>query len=144
MQQQPSLTIRRRVEAPPERVFAAWTDPAQIARWWGPRDSCITRHAESDPRVGGRWRIVFTCDGTEEEHDVRGEYREVVPNERLVFTWAWRTAPERESVVTVALRPDGGATVLTLTHEQFADEGARDRHSNGWNGTLDRLAKLFA
>jgi uncharacterized protein YndB with AHSA1/START domain len=93
-------------------------------------------------RVGGRFRVVFhTEDG--EEHDVSGVYREVVPNEKLVFTWAWRSTPERESLVTVALRPDGGGTSLTLTHEQFFDEAARDRHAAGWAGALAKLEAIM-
>jgi uncharacterized protein YndB with AHSA1/START domain len=94
--------------------------------------------AEADVRVGGRFRIVaHAADG--EEHDVSGVYREVVPDAKLVFTWAWRSTPERESLVTVALAPDGDGTVLTLTHEQFFDELARDRHRSGWSGALDKL-----
>ena len=79
-----------------------------------------------------------------EEHDVSGVYREVVPNQKLVFTWAWRTTPERESLVTVTFKPDGDGTLLTLLHEQFFDEAARDRHAYGWTGTLDKLEKFFA
>ena len=78
-----------------------------------------------------------------EQHEVGGVYREVTPDQRLVFTWAWRSTPERESLVTVALRPDGAATVLTLTHEQFFDQAARDGHERGWTGTLDRLERYF-
>ena len=138
----PSLTLKRRLNAAPETVYAAWTDPQRLTRWFGPDSGAVTR-AETDVRVGGRFRVVFhTEDG--EEHDVGGVYREVVPNERLVFTWAWRSTPERESLVTVALRPDGGGTSLTLTHEQFFDEEARDRHEFGWTGTLDKLERLFA
>lgn len=138
----PSLTVKRRIGAPPEQVYAAWTDPAQITRWWGP-EQAETLSAELDARVGGRFRIVFrTPDG--EEHDVSGTYREVVPNEKLVFTWMWRTMPERQSLVTVALNRDGDGTLLTLLHEQFFDEAARDRHRSGWTGTLDKLEKYFA
>ena len=140
--EKPSLTLKRRLNAAPETVYAAWTDPQRLTRWFGPDAGSVTR-AETDVRVGGRFRVVFhTEDG--EEHDVSGVYREVVPNERLVFTWAWRSTPERESLVTVALRPDGGGTSLTLTHEQFFDEEARDRHEFGWTGTLDKLERLFA
>ena len=64
------------------------------------------------------------------------------PNEKLVFTWAWKTTPERESLVTVLLKPDGDGTLLTLTHEQFFDEDARDRHKGGWNGALDKMEKI--
>jgi uncharacterized protein YndB with AHSA1/START domain len=138
----PSLTLKRHLNAAPEAVYAAWTDPQGLTRWFGPDSGAVTR-AETDLRVGGRFRVVFhTEDG--EEHDVSGVYREVVPNEKLVFTWAWRSTPERESLVTVALRPDGGGTSLTLIHEQFFDEEARDRHEFGWTGTLDKLERLFA
>ena len=119
------------------KIYRAWTDAAKISRWFGPEDAEILR-AETDVRVGGRFRIVFRGpDG--EEHDVGGVYREVVPNQKLVFTWAWRSTPERESLVTVALKRDGDGTLLTLLHEQFFDEAARDRHGRGWNETLDKL-----
>jgi uncharacterized protein YndB with AHSA1/START domain len=99
--------------------------------------------AEADARVGGRYHMVFrTPDG--EEHDVSGSYREVVPNAKLVFTWMWRTMPERQSLVTVALKRDGDGTLLTLLHEQFFDEAARDRHRSGWSGTLDKLERYLA
>jgi uncharacterized protein YndB with AHSA1/START domain len=78
------------------------------------------------------------------EHAVSGRYLEVIPDAKLVFTWTWRSAPERESLVTVALRPDGDGTLLTLTHEQFADEDARDKHASGWTSGLDGLERYFA
>lgn len=137
MSRKPSLTLERRLNAPPSKIYRAWTDSAKISRWFGPEDAEILR-TETDVRVGGRFRIVFRGpDG--EEHDVGGVYREVVPNQRLVFTWAWRSTPERESLVTVALKRDGDGTLLTLQHEQFFDEAARDRHGRGWNETLDKL-----
>ena len=137
----PSLTIKRRLNAPPSAVYRAWTDPEQITRWFGPEQAEIL-HAEADARVGGRFHIVFRTPGGD-EHGVGGEYCEVVPGQKLVFTWAWRTTPERESLVTVALKRDGDDTLLTLTHEQFFDEPARDRHRNGWTGSLDKLERLF-
>jgi len=137
MSSKPSLTLKRRLNALPAKVYGAWTDSARISHWFGPENAEILR-AETDVRVGGLFRIVFRGpDG--EEHDVGGVYREVVPNEKLVFTWAWRTTPERESLVTVALKRDGDGTLLTLMHEQFFDEAARDRHVRGWNETLDEL-----
>jgi uncharacterized protein YndB with AHSA1/START domain len=136
----PSLTIKRRVNASPAKVFSAWTDPEKLKQWFlHPNLEPVL--AESDPRVGGRYRIVTrSADG--EEHDVSGTFREVVPDEKLVFTWAWRSTPERESLVTIALKGDGDGTLLTLTHEQFFDEAARDRHQAGWRPVLDRLEQL--
>lgn len=139
--QRPSLTLIRRLNAAPARVYAAWTQPDQLARWFGP-DAGPVLTAEVDARPGGRFRILFrTLDG--EQHDVRGTYQAVEPNRRLVFTWHWVSTPERESLVTVELRPIGDGTELTLTHAQFFDEAARDGHQRGWTGTLDKLAALF-
>ena len=137
----PSLTLKRHLNAAPEKVYAAWTDPQKLIKWFGP-DSGAVERAETDVRTGGRYTVVFfTEDG--EEHHVSGLYREVVQNEKLVFTWAWRTMPERESLVTVLIRPDGDGSMLTLMHEQFFDEPARDRHEYGWTGSLNKLEKLF-
>ena len=144
LKSKPSLTLKRRLHAPAEKVYAAWTEPAQLARWFGPAQTISgSVRAEMDVRVGGRFRVGFkTEDG--EYHEVGGVYREVVPNEKLVFTWAWHTTPERESLVTVLIRRDGDGAMLTLTHEQFFDEAARDGHKRGWTGTLDKLADYLA
>jgi uncharacterized protein YndB with AHSA1/START domain len=138
----PSLTIKRRFNAPPEKVFSAWTDPEKIKRWMGPGE-VKTIHAENDLRVGGRYRIIMQAPSGE-EHDVSGVYREVIAAEKLVYTWAWKTMPERESLVTVIFKPDGGGTLLTLTHEKFFDEDARDRHQHGWEGALVKLENYLA
>ena len=133
----PSLIIRRRFNAPPEKVFSAWTDPEKVKRWMGPGDVKAVS-AESDPRKGGRYRWVMKSpDG--EDHDVSGVYREVIPNEKLVFTWAWKSTPERESLVTVIIKPDGNGSLMTLQHEQFYDEAARDRHQCGWTNAMEKL-----
>jgi uncharacterized protein YndB with AHSA1/START domain len=138
----PSLTIKRRFNASPAKVFAAWIDPEKVKRWMGPGEVKVLS-TEGDARTGGRFRWVMQApDG--ERHDVSGVYREVIPNERLVFTWAWKSTPERESLVTIALKSDGGGTLMTLTHEQFFDEEARDRHQYGWNGALEKLDKYLA
>jgi uncharacterized protein YndB with AHSA1/START domain len=99
--------------------------------------------AQCEPRVGGRYTIAAISENGE-RHQVGGVYREIVANEKIVFTWAWHSTPERESLVTVALKPDGDGTILTLTHEQFFDEPARDRHQQGWAGALDKLEKFLA
>jgi uncharacterized protein YndB with AHSA1/START domain len=138
----PSLTLKRRLKAPPAKAFAAWTDPEKVKLWMGPGEIKVL-HAETDPRPGGRYRwLMKSPDG--EEHEVSGIYREVIENEKLVFTWAWKSTPERQSLVTVLLKSDGDGTLLTLTHEQFFDEEARDRHQKGWSGALEKMEKMFA
>ena len=139
----PSLTLKRRLNAPPAKVYAAWTDPEKIARWFGQAQVAAgSVRADIDARVGGRYRVSFKMqDG--EHHEVAGVYREMVPNQRLTFSWAWHSTPERESQVTVLLKPDGDGTLLTLHHEQLFDSAARDGHESGWIGTLDKLEKYL-
>lgn len=137
----PSLTIKHRFKAAPEKVYQAWIDPAKMSRWLGPPD-VIKVTTTTDVRVGGRYTIQMIVPN--DEHNVGGVYREVVPNRKLVFTWAWRSMPERESLVTVTFTPDGDGTLLTLHHEQFFDEAARDRHEKGWKVIVPRLEILFA
>lgn len=139
---QPSLTIVRRFRASPARVYAAWTQPEWMVRWWGP-DGGPVLSAEADPRVGGRFRVVFqTLDG--ETHDCRGEYREVELDRKLVFTWQWVTLPERCSLVTLLFRAVEGGTEMHFTHAQFFDQAARDGHQKGWSGAFEKLEGLFA
>lgn len=139
----PSITLKRHIKAPPEKVYQAWTQAAQLVRWFGPHETILDSvKATLDARVGGKYRASFTtADG--EYHEVGGVYREVIPNRRLQFTWAWHTMPERESLVTITMEPDGTGTMLTLLHEQLFDQAAADGHKYGWTGTLEKLAAVF-
>lgn len=148
-QGRPSLTLKKRIAAPAAKVFAAWTDPALMARWFGPHETRV-ESAEADPRVGGRFRVVmYEVEGEAagERHEVSGSYLAVVPAEKLVFTWSWVTTPERESLVTVTFKAvpgeRGEACIVTLLHERFFDAAARDGHAHGWSGALERLEALF-
>lgn len=142
MSQKPSLTIKRRLAAPASLVYRAWTEPEMLMHWFGP-DNCTVFHAESDVCVGGKFRVrMRASDG--EIHDVSGTYLVVEPDARLEFTWAWITMPERESRVTVTIKPDGDGAILTLLHEQFADEAARTGHEYGWTEALGKLERVLA
>ena len=143
MATKPSLVLKRRLKAAPEKVYEAWTQPEQMTRWWGVHDSPKPTIAETDLRVGGRFRVQY-WGANDEHHSVSGTYREVVPNRKLSFSWAWQSTPERESMVTIELNPVTDGTMLTLTHEQFFNEKARDDHGRGWNASLDRLEALLA
>ncbi len=138
----PSLVIRRRFKAAPERVYRAWTEPAQIAHWFGPGGVTVLE-AVFEPHVGGQF-MIHARGGNGEDHRVSGIVQEAVPNSKVAYTWAWQSTPERQSLVTVEFKPDGDGTLLVLTHEQFFDESARDRHNHGWNAALDKLEKYLA
>jgi uncharacterized protein YndB with AHSA1/START domain len=140
----PSLTLKRRLNASPEKVYAAWTNPQKITRRFAPSSvKPGSEQASIDARVGGRYRLSFSKEDGE-YYEVGGVYREVVPNQRLVFSWAWHSTAERESLVTVTLKPDGGGTLLTLHHEQLFDQAARDSHEQGWTGMFDNLERHLA
>jgi len=139
-----SLEIKRFINAPRARVYAAWTDPAQLKEWWGP-ETVRTRNFAADVRVGGkyRWDLINQED---EEMSVFGEYRELVPEKKIVFTWKWDDDDvweNRNSVVTVELFDAAGGTELHLRHEQLPSTESRDRHNEGWNSVLDRLEKFL-
>ena len=143
----PSLTVTRLYDAPREAVFRAWTDPVQFSRWMGP-GSIRAEVKQMETKPGGAYRIVMhgTPKGTSV---VSGSYREIVPPERLVFTWAWEEdeATHRaghESIVTVTLRAVGTRTELTLRHERLESTTSRDSHGQGWNGCLDKLGPWLA
>jgi uncharacterized protein YndB with AHSA1/START domain len=136
-----SLSIVRHLRASPERVFRAWTDPKILARWFFPNEGFDVPTAETDVRVGGRYRIVMRSPEGK-LHDVSGTYREIVENRKLVFSWAWASEPQAETLVTLELRPIDAGTELTLTHDRFASESARDMHLQGWTGCLANLERL--
>jgi uncharacterized protein YndB with AHSA1/START domain len=139
-----SLTLVRRIAARPSLLFGALTEPEGIAQWWGP-DAGPVIMAESDPRVGGRFRVRFRMlDGS--EHESSGEYLEVEPPERLAMSWRWVVGgdDDGESRVEISLRPIASGTELTFTHARLGSDGARDSHREGWSGALDKLEAMFA
>ena len=139
----PALRLNRHYDAAPEAVWQAWTDPLAMTRWWGPGANDVVHLAEADVRVDGRFRVAFSS-GNAELLEVSGVYREVVPNRKLVFSWAWKSAPEHESMVTVTFEPSGGGTDLTLLHEQFFDARERDGHEEGWSHALPKIDAVVA
>jgi uncharacterized protein YndB with AHSA1/START domain len=140
-----SLEIKRLINAPRDRVYAAWTDPAQLKEWFGPAN-VRTRNFTADARVGGKylWDLI-----NEEGEDmtISGEYRELVPRKKIVFTWKWdddEAWKYTSSVVTVELSDRDSGTELRLIHEKLPSEESRDRHNEGWNSVVDRLEKFFS
>ena len=140
-----SLEIKRLIKAPRDRVYAAWTDPAQLKQWFGP-ENVQTRDLIVDVRLGGKFRWdLNNAEG--EKMTCRGEYRELQPGKKIVFTWQWEDDEDWEnhvSVVTVELDDAAGGTELRLTHEKLPNKESRDGHTRGWNSALDKLEKFFS
>lgn len=138
------LTITRLLDAPRELAFQVWTDPDHLARWWGPAGfstkSCTVSLAE-----GGRWRICVS-DG-ETDLWASGVYHEIVPPERLVFSFAWEEpegARGHDTLVTIILSDRGGKTEMAFHQAIFETVTERDEHVDGWKPCFDRLATYLA
>jgi uncharacterized protein YndB with AHSA1/START domain len=137
-----SLVISRTYPASVERVFKAWTDANQLGQWFAPNDDCTTR-VQVDLRVDHEYRIAITHKGGN-VMTVLGTYRLIDPPRKLVYTWRWEGHHTADTMVTVDFTPDGDATKVTITHDQFTSVEDRDRHNEGWNGCLVRLQRTLS
>lgn len=138
-----TLVMARTFDAPPERVFAAWTDPQLLAQWWGPPGS-VVKEVQVDLQVGGSYRIAIL----HPEGDlliVSGVYREIQAAEILSFTWRWENPHMDigESLVTLEFRAEGEKTELHLSHALLPNAEARAGHAEGWVGILSELNAFF-
>jgi len=142
------LRVERLLPVEPGRVFAAWTDPALLRRWWAAEPDWSCAEAEADVQVGGRYRLSMR-DTQGAVRTVVGEYLEIEPPHLLVYTWAWLSretnAPGEATVVTVRFLPEGTATRVVLEQRTFAEAADRALHERGWSGCLDSLEqRVFA
>ncbi len=138
------LLITRTFDAPASLIFALWSQPEHFKRWMGP-GSYDCPMAEFDFRVGGSYRAVIRSKDTGDS-GFAGVYREIVPNRRLVFTFAWtNTGPSAgvETLITITFAEKNGKTVQTFHQTPFLNVEARDRHIGGWDSAFDKL-KTYA
>lgn len=136
------FTLVRLLDASPQAVWDAWTDPDQVAAWWHPRGSTTPRESvELDVRVGGRYRYTMVDDASGESVETGGVYREVSPVSRLVFTW---TTPDSDSeddpVVTVTIEDVGELTRLTFDLRGVDGSAGDQFFYDGWASALDVLS----
>lgn len=136
-----SISITRLLRASPARVFAAWTRPELMARWFFPGAGWTTE-VTADLRIGGSYRLMMR-EPTGAEHLQCGEYREIVPVSRLVFTWSCPELAVVDSVVTVELAERGSGTELRLTHALPPGPKIRAGHEQGWTGCLGNLEAML-
>jgi uncharacterized protein YndB with AHSA1/START domain len=132
-----SVVVRRTIAASPAEVFDAWLDPEALGIWMRPGGIRHTS-AKIEARVGGRYEIIMQ--GDEKTYPHHGVYRVIDRPRRLVFTWISHGTEGCETLVTVDFVPTGQRTEVVVTHEQLPD-GARESHTNGWTGGLERLAE---
>ena len=149
----PKLILKKTIHAKREKVFDAWTKPELMQRWFFPGD--MTAKTTNELRVGGSYSHNMISDGSApscspeekpkageiQENLHHGEYLEILPPERLVFTWNSKAVTNTR--VTVELKEIGDETELTLTHELLESEDMRTRHNAGRNGCLENLERFF-
>lgn len=136
--------MKRVLPAPRPLVFKAWTEPDELAKWWGPR-GFTAPSVEVDLGVGGSYRIAMQPpDG--DVFYLSGEFREVDPPAHLAYTFRWEEPDpdDQETVVTLSLGDLGESTELVFTQRAFATEGRRALHEQGWTESLDRLQELMS
>jgi uncharacterized protein YndB with AHSA1/START domain len=138
------ILITREFDAPSELVFKAWTTPELVKRWWSGQRGAVTS-AEIDLRVGGMWRYVMDATGGFEVA-FHGEYREIVPNERIVTTEVFEGMPDAQAVDTITFAELDGRTTLTM-HVQHTSKEDRDGHINsgmegGMQESMDALEQV--
>lgn len=135
-----TLVIDRVLNASPARVFAAFTETAQLAQWYGP-EGMTTEVFENDVRPGGRYALVMR--GGDGEYHLSGAYEEIDPPKKLVMTWKWKTG-EITSRVLIELIPEGEKTHLRLTHSGFAEASDAAAHKQGWTSSMNELERYLA
>jgi uncharacterized protein YndB with AHSA1/START domain len=138
------LVITRMFDAPRELVFRCWTDQDHLAKWFGPTGFTATS-VTADATEGGAWRICIhgaSDGGNEVDHWASGVYLEVVPPERLVFSFRWDQQggePVEDTLVTITFADLDGKTEMTFHQAGFDTVESRDGHTEGWRETFDDL-----
>ncbi len=146
-----SVEVSRFIRAPRERVFEAWIKPELRRQWWRSDKGEHLTTCEIDARVGGRYcqKQIGGCDASDTANDyewiMEGEFTEIVPPERLVFTWNVNhpDEPPNEEIVTVEFAEVEGGTEVVIKHEGIVSTRLRDGTEEGWTKLLERQASVL-
>ncbi|MFP3464590.1 SRPBCC family protein [Leifsonia sp. SIMBA_070] len=137
-----SVAIRHHFDAAPGVVWAAWTEPRLVRRWWGSDPGGQVTSLALDVCPGGEFTISFEDPGGE-QHTSFGEYLVVEPLAELVFTWSWASEPGNTSRVSVLFRPTGSGTEMRFVHGDLRGESQHD-YEPGWRRTFSKLDRVIA
>ena len=140
------LVITRVFDAPRQLVWKVFTEIEHAVKWSGPRDYPMA-HLEGELRVGGKWRGCLRAKESGEELWQGGVYREIVPNEKLVYTFAWDEESGNsptETLITITFEDEGaGQTKMTFHQAPFISTESRDGHREGWSSAFDRAEEYL-
>jgi uncharacterized protein YndB with AHSA1/START domain len=135
------VTIETFLNAPPERVWKAWTDPDSVLKWTGSDPNGTGVKAKIDLRPGGSFEITFR-NSDQTEFTSMGTYKEIREYRKLVFSWVWKNEPGVESLVTIVLIPEGSCTLMQFEHRDFGTASAHD-YGPGWQRTFSKLNRFL-
>jgi uncharacterized protein YndB with AHSA1/START domain len=140
------ITITRVFDAPREQVWREWTEPERFADWFGGVESDVPLDSVSmDVRPGGSWRLTMFAEPGRREINWKGEYREVVAPERLVFTVSDQPGEDAYELVTVVLNDlGGGRTEMRFEQRGGLPPEVYERAGQGWSGFFDRIAERLS
>jgi len=141
MMRDDELCVSKWIRAKREAVFAAFTEPELLRKWFCPRDLQVIS-AEADVRVGGAFRIRMNKGS--EVHTVCGNYREVIPGQRLVFSHQWQELDAVTTRVTVEFSDCDGGTLVSITQEGFDTRQSKQSHETGWLSVLENLCEVMS
>ena len=141
-----TLIIKKVFNAKPEELFEAWTDPKQVAEWYGPEGFMKSDIHTFDVREGGSYSLTMNApDGA--QHKLLGTFKTIEKPSKLVFTWQWKNADDtmggEETLVTVEFKSLGDGTEMTFTHTGFTTEKSKGSHEMGWTSSFNKLEQLF-
>jgi uncharacterized protein YndB with AHSA1/START domain len=138
------LEMRRVLPAAPRLVFAAFTDPNELKKWFGPQGFTVPS-AQVDPHVGGAYRLEMRPPEGDAFY-LGGQFREIDPPARLVFTFAYEDPDpdDVENVVELSFRSRGAETEVAFTQGPFRTEARRRLHEDGWRDSFDKLERLLS
>ena len=138
------LELRRVLPARPRVVYAAFSDPAELAKWWGPQGFSV-RSAEFHARVGETYRIEMQTPEGDPFH-LTGEFRAVDPPARLAYTFVWEPPDpdDVETLVDLVFSDRGESTEVAHTQGPFKTEARRALHRDGWSDSFDKLDRLLS
>jgi uncharacterized protein YndB with AHSA1/START domain len=145
MSRDEAIAVRRRLAAPPTKVFSAFSEASVVSRWLTPSPEVALTVLQFDFHVGGAYRFAYHVpDGA--TMFVNGVYRVIEPPWKIVFSWNIEPPDEHAGVrseVTITLTPDGSGTQLLIRHEQLTQAGAAERHADGWRGAINQLSAML-
>lgn len=145
-----ALVVTKVFDATPEELFDAWTDPKQVAQWYGPEGFADSDIHTFEVKEGGVYSLTMNApDGT--KHKLRGVFKEIDKPNKLVLTWQWENGEANdgmdmgvETLVTVEFKALGDKTEMHFVHSGFTSEEIKESHNKGWSSSFNKLEKLLS